>query len=183
MTVALVLLVLAIAALAVVAMRIRARAIRRCGELLKEIPAKPHGPGGKPGGGAHPHLASAPSERAQAAAAAGLSPDQTKDALASSAPTEPPPAPALTATDEPPATVAVPPRAATLGEAHVLARLFAKPATAHDLAAALGCSPRWIRACLQHLEAGGYATKIGELWVATLALDDLRRALGPAASS
>lgn len=55
--------------------RVRARAIRRCGELLKEIPAKAHGsPSGR---GAPPHH----SERAQAASCAGLSPDQTKDAL------------------------------------------------------------------------------------------------------
>src|SRR5437870_5015262 len=56
------------------AVRIRARAIRRCGELLKEIPAKP----GKrtdlePRGGASP--------RSEAAKDAGLSVDQTKDAL------------------------------------------------------------------------------------------------------
>lgn len=56
------------------AMRIRARAVRRCGELLKEIPSKP----GKrtdlePRGSASPRL--------EAASAAGLSTDQTKDAL------------------------------------------------------------------------------------------------------
>jgi hypothetical protein len=56
------------------AVRIRARAVRRCGELLREIPAKA---GHVTGGGAQPHR----SERAQAAADAGLSRDQAKDAL------------------------------------------------------------------------------------------------------
>ena len=55
------------------AQRIRARAIRRCGELLKDIPAKS---GDRRGGGTP-----AVSERAQAARAAGMSTDQTKDAL------------------------------------------------------------------------------------------------------
>lgn len=55
------------------AVRIRARAIRRCGELLTEIPAK----AGKIAGESYPHR----SERAQAAKDAGLSSDQTKDAL------------------------------------------------------------------------------------------------------
>jgi hypothetical protein len=58
------------------AQRIRARAIRRCGELLKEIPAKAHG---REVEGRSP--TSHPSARAAAAKAAGLSPDQTKDAL------------------------------------------------------------------------------------------------------
>ena len=62
------------------AMRIRARAIRRCGELLKEIPAKAHAPGRHVEEGTR-HPTSTVSERAKAAAAAGLSPDQTKDAL------------------------------------------------------------------------------------------------------
>ncbi|HEX9606402.1 MAG TPA: hypothetical protein VF962_04155, partial [Gemmatimonadaceae bacterium] len=57
------------------AVRIRARAIRRCGELLKEIPAKAHRP--QKGGEPPPHH----SERAQAVKDAGLSPDQAKDAL------------------------------------------------------------------------------------------------------
>jgi hypothetical protein len=52
------------------AVRIRARAIRRCGELLKEIPARV-------GGYSPTHR----SERAKAAKDAGLSPDQTKTAL------------------------------------------------------------------------------------------------------
>lgn len=52
---------------------IRARAVRRCGELLKEIPAKS---GDRKGGGTP-----AVSERAAAAKQAGLSTDQTKDAL------------------------------------------------------------------------------------------------------
>jgi hypothetical protein len=56
------------------AMRIRARAIRRCGELLREIEAKAHR--GK-GGGAPPQL----SERRKAADEAGLSEDQAKTAL------------------------------------------------------------------------------------------------------
>jgi hypothetical protein len=61
------------------ATRIRARAIRRCGELLASIPAKAYGGGAnKQGGDPVPHLASA---RAQVAKAAGLSRDQTKDAL------------------------------------------------------------------------------------------------------
>lgn len=58
------------------AVRIRARAIRRCGELLKEIPAKAHG---REVDG-HPPT-SQRSERSQAAKAAGLSSAQTKDAL------------------------------------------------------------------------------------------------------
>lgn len=56
------------------AARIRARAIRRCGELLKEIPKAP--PGRKLGDAPPPISA-----RAQAAQDAGLSRDQTKDAL------------------------------------------------------------------------------------------------------
>ncbi len=55
------------------AARIRARAIKRCGELLREIPAKP----GKIAGASLPQR----SDRAAAAKAAGLSTDQTKDAL------------------------------------------------------------------------------------------------------
>ena len=54
--------------------RSRARAVRRCGELLKEIPAKA---GQGSGGGTEPHR----SDRAAAARAAGLSTDQTKDAI------------------------------------------------------------------------------------------------------
>jgi hypothetical protein len=56
------------------AMRIRARAIRRCGELLREIEAKAHR--GK-GSGASPQL----SQRRKAADEAGLSEDQAKTAL------------------------------------------------------------------------------------------------------
>jgi hypothetical protein len=59
--------------------RVRVRAIRRCGELLKTIPAKAHSTVGLRGGEAHPHHVT--SERAQAAKDAGLSADQTKDAL------------------------------------------------------------------------------------------------------
>lgn len=55
------------------AQRIRARAIRRCGELLKEI-EKATGPGrGKKGGEASPRLS--------AATSAGLSPDQAKQSI------------------------------------------------------------------------------------------------------
>ncbi len=56
------------------AVRIRARAIRRCGELLNEIPAKAHGSGIGEG----VHLSS---ERDQAAKEAGLSRGQKIDAL------------------------------------------------------------------------------------------------------
>jgi hypothetical protein len=56
------------------AQRIRARAVRRCGELLKEIPkAAP----GRKSGDAPPPI----SPRVQAARAAGMSIDQTKDAM------------------------------------------------------------------------------------------------------
>lgn len=58
------------------ATRIQARAIRRCGELLKQIERPEQG--GRPkknGGGA------APVSRAAAASAAGLSRDQRRDAL------------------------------------------------------------------------------------------------------
>ncbi len=194
MTVLSVLLALfALSALAVMAMRIRARAIRRCGELLKDIPAKAGSTAGEPG----PQR----SERARAAQAAGLSPDQTKDALrvarvpaddfeavveSDDPPTVtqlaaavvPPPESSSVAEVESVPTAAVPPRAATLGEAHVLARLFVKPATTYQLAEKLGCSPRWVRACLWRLEQGGYAVRLGEVWVSKLALDELRRALG-----
>ena len=54
------------------ALRIRARAVRRCGELLNEMPAKA-------GGGARPQQHT--SARAAAAKQAGMSADQTKDAL------------------------------------------------------------------------------------------------------
>lgn len=63
------------------ATRIRARAVRRCFELLNELPADARGPGGKPGGGAHPQLASTASERAAAAKAAGMTPDEYKDTM------------------------------------------------------------------------------------------------------
>jgi len=58
------------------AMKIRARAIRRCGELLKELPSKAHGRevGGRPS-------TSQRSERAQAATGAGMSRDQVKQAV------------------------------------------------------------------------------------------------------
>lgn len=56
------------------AMRIRARAIRRCGMLLQEVEAKAHR--GK-GGGAPPYL----SKRKKAGGEAGLSDDQIKNAL------------------------------------------------------------------------------------------------------
>jgi len=61
------------------AVRIRARAIRRCGEIIREIPAKAGGRGKSQGGDAAHHLET--SERARAAKDAGLSVDQTKDAL------------------------------------------------------------------------------------------------------
>jgi len=57
------------------AVRIRARTIRRCGELLREIPAKAHG--SPSGAGAQPHH----SERARAATDAGMSRDQALDAV------------------------------------------------------------------------------------------------------
>ena len=57
------------------AMRIKARAIRRCGELLRGIEAKAHRP--QKGGDPPPHQ----SERAQTAREAGLSDDQRKQAL------------------------------------------------------------------------------------------------------
>lgn len=56
------------------AMRIRARAIRRCGELLKEVEAKHTG---RIRGDGAPNS----STRKTAAAQAGLSPDQAKDAI------------------------------------------------------------------------------------------------------
>jgi hypothetical protein len=56
-------------------MRIKARAIRRCGELLREIEAKAHR--GKKGGTVPDHL----SKRKQAADEAGLSGRQAKDAI------------------------------------------------------------------------------------------------------
>lgn len=58
------------------ATRIRARAIRRCGELLKEIEKAS---GGKPF--QNPTRGSAPPSRKQAATEAGLSPDQSKQAI------------------------------------------------------------------------------------------------------
>lgn len=63
------------------AMRIRARAVRRCGELYREIPAKASGRAGcKPNssGAAPPPITSA---RAAAAQAVGHSRDQLKEAL------------------------------------------------------------------------------------------------------
>ena len=56
------------------AMRIRARAIQRCGELLGEIEAKRGG--GRKSKGRH-----VPIDRKSAAEDAGLSPDQAKDAI------------------------------------------------------------------------------------------------------
>lgn len=56
------------------AMRIRARAVRRCGELLSEIDAKHTG---RIRGDAPPNS----STRKSAASVAGLSPDQAKDAI------------------------------------------------------------------------------------------------------
>jgi hypothetical protein len=58
------------------AMRIRARAIRRCGELLKEIEKAQPGPKELKGGGP-PQL----SPRKEAAKQAGLSPDQAKQSI------------------------------------------------------------------------------------------------------
>jgi hypothetical protein len=58
------------------AMRIRARAVRRCGELLKEIEKAQPGPKEFKGGGP-PQL----SPRKEAAKEAGLSPDQAKTAI------------------------------------------------------------------------------------------------------
>ncbi len=60
------------------AVRIKARAIRRCGELLREIdPAK----GGQPHQRANSTRGGAPPSRMQAAREAGLSDDQRKTAL------------------------------------------------------------------------------------------------------
>lgn len=59
------------------AVRIQARAIRRCGELLKEVaPAKGKRSDLEPGGGAPPKLS-----RKEAASEAGLSRDQARNAL------------------------------------------------------------------------------------------------------
>jgi hypothetical protein len=63
------------------AVRIRARAVDRAGKLLKQIPAKAGRRGSGPGGDTPPELDRERSERAQAATAAGLSPDQTKQAI------------------------------------------------------------------------------------------------------
>src|SRR3990172_4366887 len=60
------------------AMRIRARAIRRCGELYREIPAKAGArQGSRSGGDAHPQQIET-SARAAAAQAVGHSRDQVK---------------------------------------------------------------------------------------------------------
>lgn len=56
------------------AMRIRARAVRRCGELLKEVEAQK-------GGDRKSKDRERPFDRAQAAAGAGMSPRQAKDAI------------------------------------------------------------------------------------------------------
>ncbi len=182
MTVALVLLfVVALAALAVVGRRLLRppRATPAAAEQLEVVPAE------EPAA-----IASAPTDENSSPATeeppleADASPIPLTAVVPPPAPPESPPAPSSVAEVESVPTAAVPPRAATLGEAHALARLFVKPATAYELAEKLGCSPRWARACLQHLEQQGYVTRIGgELWVSRLALDDLRRALGPAASS
>lgn len=62
------------------ARRIRGRAVRRLGELAREIPAKAGGrgdPSTRSAGGTPPHL----SERAKALRAAGVSPDEAKTAM------------------------------------------------------------------------------------------------------
>jgi len=58
------------------AQRIRARAVRRCGELLKEIEKAQGGVRRNQGGGVSPLVS-----RKQAAADAGLSPDQAKESI------------------------------------------------------------------------------------------------------
>jgi hypothetical protein len=59
--------------------RIQVRAMRRCGELLKEIPDKAHGGGQNKRGGPAP--APLASQRAKAAAEAGMSGRQVKDVM------------------------------------------------------------------------------------------------------
>lgn len=62
--------------------RIQARAVRRCGELLKQVKPQPGKRTDKePGGGASPGLVADPPTRKQAATEAGLSRDQAKTAL------------------------------------------------------------------------------------------------------
>lgn len=66
------------------AMRIKGRAVRRCGELLKQVEPQRGGDrgGGRPGTNGKPMGKQPPNgSRQSVAEAAGLSPDQTKQAL------------------------------------------------------------------------------------------------------